>query len=240
MWDKSLPLYKQIANRIKEDIISAKLAQGDAIPTETKLAHSYGVSRVTVRQAIKLLVEEKLLYRVQGSGTYISHNKVEHNIYKLQSFTEEMIRLDHQPSNEIIEFQLTLPSVEVQDVLNVSEDDKVYYIKRLRLADKEAFILEESYLPVELFPDLSIDVMKESKYDYIEQKGHQIDKRYGELYPIMPTKEIVDFLQVEENEPLLYLKAFSTFVQGTVFEYSKIYFHPSKYVFKFISLKDRE
>src|SRR5690625_2119607 len=137
MWNSSLPLYRQIANKIKEDIISANLSKGDAIPTETKLAENYNASRVTVRQAIKLLVEENLLYRIQGSGTYISHEKIEHNIYKLQGFTEEMIILDNNPSNEILEFQLTKPPDDVQQTLKLSNEDNVYYVKRLRLADKE-------------------------------------------------------------------------------------------------------
>jgi len=240
MWNNSLPLYRQIANKIKEDIISANLSKGDAIPTETKLAENYNASRVTVRQAIKLLVEENLLYRIQGSGTYISHEKIEHNIYKLQGFTEEMIILDNNPSNEILEFQLTKPPDDVQQTLKLSNEHNVYYVKRLRLADKEPLIVEESYLPVNLFPDLSIDVMNKSKYDYIEKKGYQIDKRYGELIPIMPNKEIVEHLLLEKVDPLLFLQAYSTFQDGTIFEYSKIYFHPFKYSFKLVSSKNRE
>lgn len=239
MWNNSLPLYKQIANKIKEDIIGATLSEGDAIPTETNLAQEYGVSRVTVRQAIKLLVDENLLYRVQGSGTYISHKKIEHNIFELQGFTEEMSKLDNNPTNEILEFQLTASSHEIMQTLNLSSGDKVYYVKRLRLADNEALILEESYLPVHLFPDLSIDVMKKSKYAYIDKKGYQIDKRYGELTPIMPNEEIRMHLQLEKNHPLLYLQAYSTFQDGTVFEYSKVYFHPNKYSFKFVSSKNK-
>lgn len=240
MWNNSLPLYRQIANKIKEDIISANLSKGDAIPTETKLAENYNASRVTVRQAIKLLVEENLLYRIQGSGTYISHEKIEHNIYKLQGFTEEMIILDNNPSNEILEFQLTKPPDDVQQTLKLSNEHNVYYVKRLRLADKEPLIVEESYLPVNLFPDLSIDVMNKSKYDYIEKKGYQIDKRYGELIPIMPNKEIAEHLLLEKVDPLLFLQAYSTFQDGTIFEYSKIYFHPFKYSFKLVSSKNRE
>lgn len=237
MWQNALPLYKQIANKIKEDIISANLSKGDAIPTETKLAKDYGVSRVTVRQAIKMLVDEGLLYRVQGSGTYISHEKIEHNIFKLQGFTEEMSELDHHPENTILEFKLTSPSNEIKKILNLSDEEKVYYVKRLRLADKEPLILEESYLPVKLFPDLSIHVMAKSKYEYIEKKGYKIDKRYGEMIPMMPTEELVEYLHVSKEDPLLFLSAYSTLQDQVVFEYSKVYFHPKKYTFKLESSK---
>ncbi|HLR62817.1 MAG TPA: GntR family transcriptional regulator [Lentibacillus sp.] len=238
MWNESMPLYKQIANKIKNDISNAKLSPGNAIPSETKLAKTYGVSRVTIREAIKQLVDEDILYRVQGSGTYISHGKIEHNILKLQGFTEEMNSLDNNPSNEILEFQIMPPPEDAQTYLHMDLDKKVYYIKRLRLADYEPLILEESFLPVDLFPDLSIDVMKRSKYEYISGKGYKIDRRYGKLIPRIPHKEILNYFNIDKNDPLLFLEAYSTFQNGTVFEYSKVYFHPHKYSFKFISSRN--
>src|SRR5699024_9579210 len=150
MWNNSLPLYKQIANKIKDDILSANLSHGDAIPTESKLTQTYGASRVTIRQAIKLLVEEGMLYKVQGSGTYISHDKIEHNISKLQGFTEEMDLLQNNPSNKILAFELTNSPKKVSKVLKLAKEEQVYYVKRLRLADDEPLVLEESYLPVNL------------------------------------------------------------------------------------------
>lgn len=238
MWNNSMPLYKQIANNIKTDIADAKLSHGDAIPSETKLAETYAVSRVTVREAIKQLVEEGILYRVQGSGTYVSHEKIEHDILKLQGFTEEMSSLDNNPSNDILEFQLMSPPEDAREHLKIDEEEKVYYVKRLRLADFEPLILEESYLPVDLFPDLSIEVMKQSKYEYIGGKGYKIDTRYGELIPKMPNEEMVNYFNIEAADPMLFMQAFSTFKDGTVFEYSKIYFHPHKYSFKVVSSRN--
>jgi len=240
MWNESMPLYKQIANNIKKDMKSAGLSQGDAIPSEAKLAGNYEVSRVTIREAIKQLVEENILYRIQGSGTYISHNKIEHDILKLQGFTEEMSELDNNPSNDILEFQLMDPPEDVQEQLQMEKNEKVYFVKRLRLADQEPLILEESYLPVNLFPDLSIEVMKQSKYEYIGSKGYKIDRRYGKLIPRMPNEEMMKLLHIDEEDPILFMQASSTFKDGTVFEYSKIYFHPHKYSFNVLSSRNGE
>ena len=237
MWKSKLPLYKQVANNIEEDIISNDTKGGEAIPTETKLAEIYGVSRVTVRRAVKLLIEEGLLYSVHGSGTYVSDKKIEHDIYKLQGFTEEMSSLHTNPSNEILEFQLTTPSDEISDYLNLEEHQKAYYVKRLRLADEKPLILEESYLPFDLFPDLSVDVMKESKYEYIDKKGFKISKRFADLKPILPSAELMELLHLDEEAPMLSLEAYSTFEDGKIFEYSKVYYHPVKYTFKFVSEK---
>ncbi len=237
MWKSSTPLYKQVANKIREDIVSNGTKDGEAITTETMLAQMYEVSRVTVRRDVKLLIEEGLVYSVHGSGTYVSEKKIEHDIYKLQGFTEEMSGLHNNPSNEILEFQLSKPSEEVQGYLKLGDNDKVYYVKRLRLADGKPLILEESYLPFDMFPDLSVNVMKESKYEYIEQKGFKISKRHADLKPILPTAELMEQLHLEESAPMLCLEAYSTFDDGTRFEYSKVYYHPVKYTFKFVSEK---
>ncbi|MFB1050982.1 GntR family transcriptional regulator [Paraliobacillus sp. JSM ZJ581] len=237
MKNSSLPLYKQIANKLKEDIEREKLVHGDAIPSEAKLSQTYNASRVTIREAIKLLVDEGILYRVQGSGTYISLEKIEHNILKLQGFTEEMSNLNTNVTNKVLEFQLTFPSKKMQQLFKIDAADKVYYIKRLRFADKEPLILEHSYLPVSLFSDLSIDSMTHSKYQYISSKGHKIDKRYGEITPLIPNEELMEHFNIKKEDPLLYLEAYSAFENGIVFEYSNIYFHPYKYNFNIVSTR---
>lgn len=231
--EKSLPLYKTIANKIKKDIISIKLSKGEMIPTEAKLAQTYQVSRVTVRRAINLLEEENLLYSIQGSGTYIKNDKIEYDIFNLQSFTAEMIQRGTDFSNEILEFQLTEPPKNVQEILNLSNKEKIYYVKRLRFVNGEPSILEESHLPVKLFPELSIDIMKNSLYEYLKNEGHNIDYREGELLPISPKEDLIRLLHLENNDPILFLKMHTAFEKGEIFEFTKIYFHPHKYAFKF-------
>lgn len=235
MWNKSLPLYQETANRIKDDIISANLSKGNMIPSEAKLSKVYEVSRVTIRRAIQLLIEENLLYSIQGSGTYIKNSKIEYDIFKSQSFKAEMIERGTDFSNEILEFQLTVPSKGVQEALKLTDKDKIYYVKRLRFVNGEPCILEESHLPVHLFPELSVDIMKKSLYDHIKNKGYRIDYREGELLAINPQEELIQLLHLDSYDPLLFLKVHSAIEAGTIFEYTKIYFHPHKYNFKFKS-----
>src|SRR5690625_7451289 len=91
MQDKSLPLYKEVANKLKKDIISVKSSKGDMIPTEAKIAQVHQGSRVTVRRGIKLLEEENLVYSTQGGGSCIKNDKTEYDSVKLQGCTGEMI-----------------------------------------------------------------------------------------------------------------------------------------------------
>lgn len=233
MWNKSLPLYKEVANKMKDDILSSNLSSGEMIPSEAKLATYHQVSRVTVRKAIKLLEEEGLLYSKQGSGTYIKNEKLEYDFFKVQSFTAEMKEMNTDFSNEILDFQLTTPSPQVQKILNLSDDDKIFFVIRLRHINGEPYILEESHLPAKLFPELSIDIMKQSLYAHVKNKGHQINNRQSELEPIMPDEKITKLLQLDKDVPILLMKNQSTFQENIMFEYTKLYFHPYKYTFRF-------
>lgn len=233
MWNKSLPLYKKVAKQIKEDIISSGLTSGYMIPSEQKIAESYNVSRVTVRQAIKLLTDDNMLYSIQGSGTYVKGQKMEYDIFNVQSFTAEMMEMNKDFINEILNFQLTIPSPYVQKILNLSDKEKVFFVKRLRHVNNEPYILEESYLPAKIFPDLSIDIMKKSLYEHVKNRGYNIKERKSEISPTMPNEDIKSLLQLENNVPVLLMKNFSMLQEDTIFEYIKLYFNPHKYTFKF-------
>lgn len=227
------PLYRQIAYKIRQEIESGNWREGEAIPTEKHLSLQYSASRVTIRQAIKCLVQENLLKRVQGSGTYVNEKKIEHNIFELQSFTEEMRRLNKEPVNHVINFQLITPSDYVREMLQLPDGEKVFYIRRQRIVDHTPYVLEDTYLPVSMFPDLSYQIMSGSKYDYIEQvRGMKIKESFQEVIPILPEQEIATSLGLEETTPILKIQLHSVFFDDTVFEYSEIYFKSDEYKFK--------
>ncbi|MGO1759068.1 MAG: GntR family transcriptional regulator [Mammaliicoccus vitulinus] len=126
MSDKKMPLYQEIMKNIQDYIKSQSLEHGDVIPTEKTLSEKYKVSRVTVRKAISKLIDKEILYSVKGSGTYVAFPKFEHNLFKLQGFTEEMQPFHDSIKNEVSEFSLIKPNAQIQEILNISNDEKVY------------------------------------------------------------------------------------------------------------------
>ncbi|MEY8643690.1 GntR family transcriptional regulator [Staphylococcus sp. GDX8P114P-2] len=231
MNNKKMPLYKYMMKNIQNLIEEEKLQEGDAIPTESQLSNLYGVSRVTVRRAITELVNEKTLYSVKGSGTYVSSRKFEHNLFKLQGFTEEMQPTSGSIQNEVIEFKLINPTEKIRNILEITSEDKVYNVKRIRHLNGEPLIIENAYLPFSLFPDLSIDAMTKSKYGYIKSKGYSIKNRFEEFIPKLPDNEQMEIFKIQEDEPLLELCAHSILSNGKIFEYSEVVYHPQKYKF---------
>ncbi|WP_347861667.1 GntR family transcriptional regulator [Salimicrobium sp. PL1-032A] len=227
------PLYRKIANKIKQEIKEGRWASGAAIPTEAHLSESYGASRVTIRQAVKTLVKEGLLERVQGSGTYVREAKIEHNIFELISFTEEMRKLGKEPVNRVLDFQLIIPPDYIKHTLQLKEGEKVFYVRRQRLVDDIPYVLEDTYLPAALFPNLSLSVMSGSKYDYIEEEiGLKIKDSNQEVTPVLPGEDVAEALHVGTDTPVLKISLYSVFDDGTVFEYSENHFKSDEYKFK--------
>ncbi|MEY9141892.1 GntR family transcriptional regulator [Mammaliicoccus lentus] len=232
MSDKKMPLYQKIMKNIQDYIKNQGLEHGDVIPTEKALSEKYQVSRVTIRKAISRLIEKEILYSIKGSGTYVAFPKFEHNLFKLQGFTEEMQPYHDSIKNKVIEFRLIKPNEEIQEILNLNKEEKVYNIKRIRKLNGEVLIIENAYIPFELFPDLSVEAMTKSKYGYLKEKGYVIKKRVEEFIPRLPSEDTMEIFNIKSNTPLLELRAHSILSNDEIFEYSEVLYHPKKYKFK--------
>ena len=232
MSNKKMPLYQKIMKNIQDYIKNQGLEHGDVIPTEKALSEKYQVSRVTIRKAISRLIEKEILYSIKGSVTYVAFPKFEHNLFKLQGFTEEMQPYHDSIKNKVIEFRLIKPNEEIQEILNLNKEEKVYNIKRIRKLNGEVLIIENAYIPFELFPDLSVEAMTKSKYGYLKEKGYVIKKRVEEFIPRLPSEDTMEIFNIKSNTPLLELRAHSILSNDEIFEYSEVLYHPKKYKFK--------
>lgn len=226
MSNKKMPLYQKIMKNIQDYIKNQGLEHGDVIPTEKALSEKYQVSRVTIRKAISRLIEKEILYSIKGSGTYVAFPKFEHNLFKLQGFTEEMQPYHDSIKNKVIEFRLIKPNEEIQEILNLNKEEKVYNIKRIRKLNGEVLIIENAYIPFELFPDLSVEAMTKSKYGYLKEKGYVIKKRVEEFIPRLPSEDTMEIFNIKSNTPLLELRAHSILSNDEIFEYSEVLYHP--------------
>jgi len=230
--NSTLPLYRKIASEMKHRIESGQWKKGEAIPTENRLVDEFNTSRVTIRKAIDVLQQEGLLYKIQGSGTYVKEKKFEHNLYTLKSFTEEMKIEGRSIHSNIIEFSMQSAGKSIANQLNIQPDEKVFFVRRQRMVDDVPLVVEDTYLPVNMFPDLSVEVMKGSKYEYIErEKKLKIKESFQEFIPILPDDEIKRLLHLEKDIPILKVALYSLLENNTPFEYTELYFKSDEYRF---------
>lgn len=226
------PLYKQIANDLNRKIKEGLYQPDEAIPAENQLTIEYSASRVTVRKAIDTLVDSGLLERKHGSGTYVKNNYYEHNLYELKGFTEELGRYGAEIINEILKYEIIKAPTKVAKQLKIQENTDIYFIRRKRFADSKALIVEDTYLPISLFPDLTYEIMQHSKYEFIENHKHYKIKESNQvILPIMPDPSIRKILNIKDNIPILKLESTGILTDGTCFEYSEVYFKSEEYKF---------
>jgi len=217
-----VPLYYQLTEELRENIENGEWPPNSLIPSETELCEKYKVSRGTVRQALSQLVQEGLLYRKQGKGTFVAEPKITQQLNRFYSFAQDMREKGLRPSSLLLQKEKILPDSYIKNILGLKEEEMVYKIMRLRLADEEPLILETSYLVEELFPDLDKeDVEKVSLYDIILKKYRIKITRAKETFePILIDEFEAKKLKIPVGSPALLVKRV-TYTAGIPFEFRK-------------------
>lgn len=165
-----VPAYLQIAAGIRTMIQQAALPAGYPLPPERVLCEAYGVSRMTLRQAISMLEREGLVVSYRGRGTFVAHERLKKQQQEFRSFTEEIRSRGGKPQSRLISFEELPADFEAQEFFRLRKDQKIYKISRLRLDDDVPLAVEVARLPKSLCPSLdSFDLEKNSLYSVLEQ-----------------------------------------------------------------------
>lgn len=206
--NKPIPLYYQLKEIIKRQIETRELKPRDVLPSEREYSEKFGISRMTVRQAITELVNEGLLYRQQGKGTYVSEPKIEQGLMQLSSFTEDMLRRGLQPSAKLVSIQERVGDEKVTLALNLPEEAQIIAIKRLRLADGEPMALETCHLAYDNFKEiLDENLENRSLYQFLEKRFDlKLNKAVQVIEPGIARAEVARLLHIRPGDPILILE----------------------------------
>ena len=159
--DSDIPLYSQLVSIVKRNISAGTLVPGDLLPSEAELCKTFDISRSTVRQAIGALESEGLVVRKQGRGTFVAEPKVRRRTENVYSFTSEISSMGMTPSSTLIEYQIISPTPDIVEMLELSgPDTKVYRFTRIRNVNGEPLILETSFYPQYIYPNLTKELLQ--------------------------------------------------------------------------------
>ncbi len=230
--------YKEIATNIENKILKNFINRGDKLPSERNLSDEYNVSRTTIRRAIDFLILKDLLIRKPGSGTYVKNNNIFLNVEEQISFSEKMEDLKNNHETKIIDFKIINSTNKLRELFNFEKNEKFIFAKRIRYIDSVAVNLEKTYMPYEMFPELSEDILKKSKYFFIEKiKELNIKESHNILMPILPNQEMQNLFNIDKNIPIFMKKSKGILTSEKIFEYSELYYNPKYYEFFYKSFR---
>lgn len=223
-------IYKSIADRLRLRLNSADFAIGSPLPGEKKLAEEFGVARMTIRKAIDLLVDWGLVVRRHGSGTYVARKDVHHETSNLTGLAEVLRKQGKEVVSQVLAFEVMPAPPAIASLLRIKIDERIYFSRRVRFVDGKPLMLEDSYMPVKLFRNLSLSHLEGSKFDYIEKEcGIIISGNYETLTPVLADKQLARSMNVPEQTPLLRITSLSYSDSGEFLNYSVMFRNASEY-----------
>ena len=234
----NIPLYHQIADRLRARIASGAYPLDSRLPTENELAEQLGVSRPTVRQALDLLDREGLVVRVKGSGTFVSQPKLVHESTSFISGYREESRKKHRTlCTKVVCLQVEKAEGKVAEALRIAPGTPVTRLTRVRRLENvysgAPVVYTTVYVPVELFPDMErVDFTSASLYEKLEELGRPVVHASRRLEVVTPPAEVAAGLGITAFEPVVYIVSQGVTRGGLAVEYSESFYPASRSSFR--------
>lgn len=215
------PLYLRIRRAIRDRINAGEFTPGASIPSETDLAQHYGTTKLTIRNAIDGLIDEGLLFRVQGKGTFVTHglraNSASHGP---RGFRASQGDMRHRPTVRVLETALRPTGAYYARLFDVSPESELFQVRRLNCVDDEPFAIENALVPCELFPGIeTVDVSLFSLYEFYALRGHAVVRAVEELEVCELKPREAQLLRGSVDDPALGIRCVSYDAAGRALEY---------------------
>jgi GntR family transcriptional regulator len=229
--DLPIPLYHQLHTDLLNRIRSGELKPRGRLASEEDLAASYGVSKITVRHALRELAQAGYVRREQGRGTFVTMPKVEQGPRELTSFTEEMRRRGRLASSRVLSQGVIPAEGEAAEKLGISEGAPVFRLRRLRLADGQPMGVQTALVPLDLAPGLAQEQFEAaSLYETLRRNYGLCPARAKETHSAVACdRETAMVLGVAEGSPVLAAERITLLRDGRPFELAESLMNGDRY-----------
>ncbi len=216
--------YKDIADTIREKILIGEYKYGQKLPYERILCVSYNCNKETMKRALSILVDEGLIVRRRGSGTFVKDYDAQEAHKDFETVHQNSFSKRHGIENvqtEVISFNVVHASKEVSDRLQVNEGDFVYHLIRIRSLHNVPKTVEITYMPLSIFPNLTASDVSGSLYSYIDEKmGLKVQSGHKLITSLLSTPLEQEYLNVAKGYPVIQIEQVAYLDSGVIFEYS--------------------
>lgn len=225
-----IPIYFQLKQIILNRIKKGEWLPDSPISSERELSEMFGVSRMTIRQALNELVSEGILYREKGRGTFVREQRIEQS--DAMSFTEAALNQGLEACNIVKNFEIEVADMSVMERLGLDNYEDVYYIQRFRAIEKMIIGVEEMYIPVKYIGNIKKDDFKGSVYKLLKDKyDYSIDHVKTTLEAVITGPDELKLFNLKEPAPILKVTAVHVTDKGLNLYYEESLYRSDKYVF---------
>ena len=226
-----LPYYQQLYQIMRARLDNQEWKPGDRIPGEAELISQYRVSRSTVRQVLDMLVQEGLINRHRGRGSFVSQRTLEESMTRIVSFTEDMRQRGFEPGTQVLSATLVAASPEGAEKLEVQAGEELARLERLRLANGEPMSLEESFLVHRFCPGvLQHNYAVQPLREILESEfGIRLVSAKQVIRAILAPARLANLLSVAAKSPLLFIERVSYSQGGQPVEFLRVYYRADRY-----------
>lgn len=222
------PLYRQMQDALRRGIETGALGPREALPPERDIAAEFGMSRITVRKAIKGLVEDGLLISRHGAGTFVG-GRVEKQFSMLTSFSEDMASRGRTARSEWIAQTESIVGSEESLALGLGPGSRVLRFNRIRFADDQPMAIEQSTIPGFGLPGLKS--VGASLYAALDSAGHRPVRALQRLRAVLFDEQQALLLDVEVGAAGLFIERRGFLSDGRAIEMTKSWYRGDAYDF---------
>jgi len=238
--DRSIPYYYQIMKILRRRIEQGELTPGEKLPTEMDLAKSFGVSRVTLRQALSILEADGLLDRERGHGTFISKTLPKHQNIKLTGIIGQDVPGDGE--RRLLSIEEVTPSPDIEVFFSPLKKNRITQIRRLRMEEDSPYFYTMNFLPTYLAEKVTPDdIRKCTMFDIIK---HRLRLTIGKINQTFEARsadnEVAEQLNIRLLDPVLYVETFVYSADGQPIEFSQIYYRGNQHKYSIELLSSEE
>jgi GntR family transcriptional regulator len=203
-----VPLYLQIKEHLLAKIDAGTWPDESMIPTEAELCQEYDVSKITIREAIRLLVRDGRVSRTPGKGTFITKKKFEQKLDRFFSFTRWALQNGLEPASRILKVETMPCDLHIARHLDIREGETATRVERLRLGSNEPLMLEVIWVHSSLCPDLHIHDLANVPLNDILQNNYRLVlvRALESIEPQTSDAYISKLLAIEKDVLLLHVE----------------------------------
>jgi GntR family transcriptional regulator len=201
----SRPLYIQLTDLIKDQIANKLWQLDELIPSENELSAAYEVSVGTVKKALSVLVDEGVLYRKQGKGTFVNRPDFKRSVIRFFRYGVDEDQKGRFPSSRVLHSDIIVPAGRVKNILKLADNEKVIIIKRIRYLKDLPLMLEDLFLPYKIFEGFDeMDISQELLYPIYDEKFKTPIIWADEyLWPTIADSSHAEALKIDHGSPVI-------------------------------------